>query len=101
MRNQLTPALRASIARTVQITAALGLAAGAWLVVTPAQSAVVPNIFVRTCTGTDSNCSLYKQSNPPFVASLPNECMTKGDLFAKGGTYTLPAGQSCPNTSRV
>jgi hypothetical protein len=79
----------------------LALAAGVLLTGNPAQAAIVPNFFVRSCTFTDSNCSSYAQTNPPFNSSVPTECQTKGFLGAAGGTYTLSAGQHCPNNSRV
>jgi hypothetical protein len=83
-------------------TAAITLVTGVALAAaSPAQSATVPNMFVRSCTFTDSNCSTYAQTNPPFRVAYPTSCQTKGYLGAAGGTYTLPAGQHCPNNSRV
>jgi hypothetical protein len=92
---------RGVCSRALRGTAALALAIGVVTVGNPAQGATVPNMFQRSCTFTDSNCSPYKQSNPPFNASVPTECTTKGYLGAGGGTYFLPDGQYCPNNSRV
>jgi hypothetical protein len=92
---------RGVCSRALRGAVALALAAGVFTVGNPAQAATVPNMFQRSCTFTDSNCSPYKQSNPPFNSSFPTECTTKGNLGAGGGTYTLPAGQHCPNNSRV
>jgi hypothetical protein len=87
--------------RTLRGVVTLALAAGVFMAGNPAQAATVPNMFQRSCTFTDSNCSLYEQSNPPFVSSVPTECTTKGYLGAGGGTYSLGDGQRCPNNSRV
>jgi hypothetical protein len=87
--------------RLIGGTAALALVTGVTLISGNAQGATVDNMFVRSCTGTDSNCSAYVQTNPPFRAAYPTSCQTKGYLGAAGGTYTLAPGQRCPNNSRV
>jgi hypothetical protein len=67
MRNYLTAGIHRGIAsRAIQITAAVGIAAGIMLAGNTAQGAIVPNFFVRSCTFTDTNCSPYAQTNPPF-----------------------------------
>jgi hypothetical protein len=102
MQNQRIHAFSGGAAsRALLAAAALAMAAGIGLSISPAQGAVVPNHFSRSCTLTDSNCSLYKQDNPPFNSSVPTECQTKGFLGAGAGTYTLSAGQRCPNNTRV
>lgn len=80
---------------------ALVLLMGVTLDASGAQASTVDNMFVRSCTFSDSNCSVYVQSNPPFRSAYPTSCQTKGYLGAAGGTYYLAPGQYCPNNSRV
>jgi hypothetical protein len=80
---------------------ALALLTGVTVAAGGAQAATVDNMFVRSCTYSDSNCSVYVQSNLPFRSAYPVSCQTKGYFGAAGGTYYPPAGQYCTNNSRV